>query len=107
LLYRLDHRDPAGRDCAPDRVFIFGEVDLMGPKVLTQFLTASSAAPGAMSILRRYQVSLVWQGRSEPLTLLLQKEPGWTCVFANKHSVLYASPGHASRWHAPRAECPP
>lgn len=106
LLYRIDHRDPAGRDCAPDRVFIFGEVDLMGPKVLTQFLTASSAAPGTMSILRRYQVSLVWQGRSEPLTLLLQKEPGWTCVFANKHSVLYASPGHAAGWHASRADCP-
>ena len=106
LLYRLDHRDPAGRACASDRLFIFGEVDLMGPKVLTQYLTAVGAGPGTMSILRHYQVSLVWQGREDPLTLLLQKQPGWTCVFANQHNVLYASPGHAGAWTAWRADCP-
>jgi len=106
LLYRLDHRDPASRDCAPDQLFIFGEVDLMGSKVLTQYLTAVSAASGTMAILRHYQVSLVWQGRAAPLTLLLQKQSGWTCVFADKQSVLYASPGHAGAWSASRSDCP-
>jgi hypothetical protein len=106
LLYRLDHRDPAGRDCAPDRLFIFGEVDLMGPKVLTQYLTVVSAEPGTMAILRHYQVSLVWQGRGDPLPRLLRVQPGWTCVYANRHSVLYASPGHAAAWTASRADCP-
>ncbi len=106
LLYRLDHRDPAGRDCAPDQLFIFGEVDLMGPKVLKQYLRAVSAAPGTMAILSHYQVSLVWQGRADPLTRLLQNQPGWMCVFANKESVLYASPGHSGGWHAPRSDCP-
>jgi len=106
LLYRLDHRDPAGKDCAPDRLFIFGEVDLMGPKVLTQYLTVTSAAAGTMSILRHYQVDLVWQGRSAPLTRLLQTQRGWTCVFANRHTVLYASPGHAGGWDMSRADCP-
>ncbi|MGC1184151.1 MAG: hypothetical protein WBA31_03235 [Candidatus Dormiibacterota bacterium] len=106
LLYRLDHRDPAGKDCASDRLFIFGEVDLMGSKVLTQYLTATSAAAGTMSILRHYQVSLVWQGRTAPLTRLLQTQPGWTCVFADKHNVLYASPGHAGGWTSSRADCP-
>jgi len=106
LLYRLDHRDPADRSCAPDRLFIFGEVNLMGPKVLTQFLTVSTAAPGAMAILRDYGVTLVWQGRHDPLTRLLQGESGWTCVFADRQSVLYASPGHAAGWTASRADCP-
>ncbi|MGH7642596.1 MAG: hypothetical protein ACRENX_06220 [Candidatus Dormibacteria bacterium] len=106
LLYRLDHRAPTGRDCAADRLFIFGEVDLMGPKVLTKYLTVTGAAPGTMAILRHYRVSLVWQGRSDPLTALLQKQPGWTCVFADKQSVLYASPGHSGGWTASRADCP-
>ncbi|MGC2191867.1 MAG: hypothetical protein WA751_06005 [Candidatus Dormiibacterota bacterium] len=106
LLYRLDPRDPAGRDCAPDRLFIFGEVDLMGSKVLTQYLTVVSASSGTMAILRHYRVSLVWQGRTAPLTQLLQRQSGWTCVYANKQNVLYASPGHASGWSASRAECP-
>jgi hypothetical protein len=106
LLYRLDHRDPAGRDCAPDRLFIFGEVDLMGPKVLTQYLTLVSAGTGTMSILRRYQVSLVWQGTTAPLTRLLETQAGWTCVYGNRHNVLYASPGHAGGWHTSRAGCP-
>jgi hypothetical protein len=106
LLYRLDHRDPSGRDCAPDQLFIFGEVDLMGPKVLKQYLSAVSAASGTMAILSHYQVSLVWQGRADPLTRLLQNQPGWMCVFANKESVLYASPGHSGGWHAPRGDCP-
>ena len=64
----------------------------MGPKVLTEYLTVTSAAAGTMSILD-YRVSLVWQGRTAPLTRLLQTQSGWTCVFANKHNVLYASPG--------------
>ncbi len=106
LLYRIDHRDPAGRDCATDRLFIFGEVDLMGPKVLSQYLTVVGADPGTMAILDHYHVSLVWQGRSDPLSLLLRRQPSWTCVFADKQNVLYASPGHASAWTAPRADCP-
>ena len=106
LLYRLDHRDPAGSSCAPDRLFIFGEVDLMGPKVLTQYLTVDSAAPGTMAILRHYGVSLVWQGRTAALTRLLQTKRGWTCVFANRLNVLYASPGRASAWTSSRADCP-
>jgi hypothetical protein len=106
LLYRLDPRDPAGSDCAPDRLFIFGEVDLMGPKVLEQYLTAVSASPGTMAILDQYHVSLVWQGRASPLALLLQAKPDWSCVYANKESVLYAPKADAPAWHASRSDCP-
>ncbi|MGH7611127.1 MAG: hypothetical protein ACREN4_03830 [Candidatus Dormibacteria bacterium] len=106
LLYRLDPRQPAGSACAPDRLFVFGEVDLIGPKVLGDYLTAVSASGGTMGILRHYRVTMVWQGRGSPLAELLQRESGWTCVYASRESVLYASPGQSSRWHASRAACP-
>ncbi|MGH7758291.1 MAG: hypothetical protein ACREN7_03155, partial [Candidatus Dormibacteria bacterium] len=106
LLYRLDPRDPAARGCVDDRVFIFGEVDLMGPKVLSQYLTATKALPGTMAILRHYRVTLVWQGRGQPLARLLARQKGWTCVFADSKNILYASPGQAPLWHASRSACP-
>ncbi len=106
LLYRIDHRDPAGRSCAEDRLFIFGEVDLMGSRVISQYLAAVAADPGTMATLRKYQVSLVWQGRESSLSRLLEQQRGWTCVFASKRNLLFASPGHAGGWHASRAGCP-
>lgn len=98
LLYRLDHRDPAGRNCAADQLFIFGEVDLMGSKVLGQYLTVVSAAPGTMAILRHYRVSLVWEGRGTPLADLLRGSSGWTKVYSNSQSVLYATKATAGAW---------
>jgi hypothetical protein len=100
LLYRLDHRDPAGRDCASDQLFIFGEVDLMGPKVLEQYLTVVSAAPGTLGILRHYRVGLVWQGRGTPLANLLRGSSDWTKVYSNSQSVLYATRAQAGAWLA-------
>ncbi|MGC2296559.1 MAG: hypothetical protein WA695_07710 [Candidatus Dormiibacterota bacterium] len=106
LLYRIDPRDPAGSGCAPDRLFIFGEVDLMGPKVLGQYLTVVGASPGTLAILDHYKVSLVWQGRGSALALLLQSQSNWSCVYANRVNVLYAPKADASAWHASRSDCP-
>jgi len=106
LLYRIDPRNPAASNCAPDRLFIFGEVDLMGPKVLGQFLTVVGASPGTLAILDHYKVSLVWQGRGSPLALLLQGRSDWSCVYANSVNVLYAPKADASAWHASRSDCP-
>ncbi|HUY60552.1 MAG TPA: hypothetical protein VMW49_01635, partial [Candidatus Dormibacteraeota bacterium] len=47
LLYRIDRRAPIGRGCAPDRVFIFGEVDLIGPRIFQQYLMAAAGLPAA------------------------------------------------------------
>jgi hypothetical protein len=106
LLYRIDPRNPAAGNCAPDRLFIFGEVDLMGPKVLGQFLTVVGASPGTLAILDHYKVSLVWQGRGSPLALLLQGRSDWSCVYANSVNVLYAPKADAAAWHASRGDCP-
>ncbi|HUY09293.1 MAG TPA: hypothetical protein VMW80_07555 [Candidatus Dormibacteraeota bacterium] len=106
LLYRIDPRDPAGSGCAPDRLFIFGEVDLMGPKVLEQYLTVVGASPGTLAILDHHKVSLVWQGRGSALALLLQSQANWSCVYANRVNVLYAPKADASGWHASRSDCP-
>jgi hypothetical protein len=59
-----------------------------------------------MAILDHYQVSLVWQGRGSALALLLQGKSNWSCVYANKESVLYAPNSDASAWHASRVDCP-
>jgi len=106
LLYRIDPHQPAGRDCAPDRVFIFGEVVLMGPRVMADYLQISAGYPGSLKLLRQYRVSLVWQGRASPLTELLQQAPGWRCVFATSSNVLFAPAASADQWHASRQLCP-
>ncbi len=107
LLYRIDPRAPIGRGCAPDRVFIFGEVDLIGPVVFHQYLVAAAGLPAATRILRQYGVTAVWQPRQGPLTALLRRDPNWTCVFANRGNVVFAWHAAASRWRASRAACPP
>jgi len=106
LLYRTDHREPAGRDCAPDQVFIFGEVVLMGRQVMADYLAAVDGGGASLAILRRYDVTLVWQPRGAPLAALLQRTPTWTCVFATPENVLYAPRASAGSWHSSRASCP-
>ncbi|MHB8554156.1 MAG: hypothetical protein ACYDCB_00605 [Candidatus Dormibacteria bacterium] len=106
LLYRLDHRTPAGSGCAADRVFIFGEVVLMGPQVMADYLRISAGYPGSLTLLRRYGVNLVWQARGTSLTDLLQKASGWRCVFATSSNVLFAPTDSAAQWHASRSACP-
>jgi hypothetical protein len=106
LLYRIDHRVAVGRSCAPDRVFIFGEVVLMGRTVLSDYLTAVAGGGGSLAVLRRYRVSLVWQPRGAPLTTLLLRTHGWRCVFATSSNVLMATSATAPDWHSSRADCP-
>ena len=106
LLYRIDHRTPLGRSCAPDRVFIFGEVVLMGRQVMSDYLTAVSGGAGSLAVLREHGVNLVWQPRGAPLTTLLLRTPGWRCVFATSSNVLMATGATAPAWHSSRADCP-
>ncbi len=106
LLYRIDHRVPLGRSCAPDTVFIFGEVVLIGRQVMSEYLTAVGGGQGSLAVLREHHVTLVWQPRAAPLTVLLLSTPGWRCVFATSSNVLLAPAAAASSWHASRADCP-
>lgn len=106
LLLRLDHRQPSGTNCAPDRVFIFGEVVLMGPTVMRDYLQIVAAGNQSLSLLRQYRVSLVWQSRGSPLAVLLQHDRHWGCVFATSSNVLYAPTAQLSSWDASRALCP-
>ncbi len=106
LLYRIDHAEPLGRNCAPDRVFIFGEAVLMGHKILQEYLQIVAGGGGSLSLLRSYRVNLVWQARGSPLAVLLNRTPGWTCVFGTSSNLLYASGSSARGWHASRAGCP-
>jgi hypothetical protein len=105
-LYRIDHREPVGADCAPDRLFIFGEVDLMGNRVLTEYLDVADGASGSIGILRRNGVNLVWQPRGAPLVPVLERSGGWKCVFATSSNLLFAPTGSASKWHAATSLCP-
>ncbi|HVA20725.1 MAG TPA: hypothetical protein VNN74_01320 [Candidatus Micrarchaeia archaeon] len=109
LLYRLDRRAPAGRGCAPDRVFIFGEVNVMGPRNLGRYLTAAAGGPAAPGVLARSGTTLVWQLPGSPLAGRLAADPAWRCVFADRHSVLFAPASTAGAWRTTRPEraaCP-
>jgi hypothetical protein len=106
LLYRIDHREPAGVNCAPDRLFIFGEVDLMGPRVLTEYLAATAGSSDSLGILRNNRVKLVWQHRGSPLSLILQRSSGWQCVFATSSNLLFAPASSAATWHDATGMCP-
>ena len=106
LLFRIDHRVAAGSSCAPDRVFIFGEVVLMGRQIMSDYLTAVSGGAGSLAVLRAHRVNLVWQPRGAPLTTLLLRTRGWSCVFATSSNVLMATSSTAPQWHSSRADCP-
>ncbi len=105
LLYRIDKRVQVGRHCAPDRVFIFGEVVLMGRTVLANYLAAETAGAGSLKILRNYGVTLVWQPRNSPLANLLRQSRGWSCVFATPSNELFAPDATARLWGAKRSGC--
>lgn len=109
LLYQLDPRQPRGRGCRPDRVFIFGEVNVVGPRVLAGYLTAVAGGPGVPRLLARTRTTLVWQPRGSPLAWRLAADPGWTCIFADRRDVVFASRSTVAGWHTPasaRAACP-
>ena len=106
LLYRIDRAEPAGRGCAPDRVFIFGEAVLMGRQIISDYLQIVAGGQGSLSLLNSYRVNLVWQPRGSALAVLLSHTSGWTCVFGTSANLLYAPTSSASGWHASRAGCP-
>lgn len=75
LIYRLDHREPLGRDCANSRAFIFGEVVLIGPRVFGAYLKVAAGTADALDTLHRYRASLVWQTRQTAPAQLLCQSP--------------------------------
>lgn len=106
LLYRIDRAVPVGSACAPDRLFIFGEAVLMGHRILGDYLRIVAGGSQSLRLLRSYRVNLVWQPRGSSLAELLQRTPGWTCVYGTSSNLLYAPRAAAPRWRAPRAGCP-
>ncbi len=109
LLFQLDHRQPAGRTCATDRVFIFGEVNVMGARNLARYLVVASGGPGAARILAATHSTVVWQGRTSPLVARLARDRRWRCIFADHRDVVFAAAATAGRWPtdgSQRAACP-
>jgi len=73
---------------------------------MADYLAAVDGGGASLAILRRYDVTLVWQPRGAPLAALLQRTPTWSCVFATPENVLYAPRASAGSWHSSRASCP-
>ncbi|HUY96083.1 MAG TPA: hypothetical protein VMW47_00375 [Verrucomicrobiae bacterium] len=109
LLYRLDPHQSGGRGCTPDRLFVFGEVNVMGPEALRAYLTAVAGGPRALRVLARTRTTVVWQPSGAPLAWELAGDRGWRCILADPAGLVYASAATAGRWHTParaRAGCP-
>jgi hypothetical protein len=104
LLFEMARDAP--RPCTNHQVFIWGDVNAVGPYVFQAYLDAVAARPDALAILDSERVQTVWQARGDALPSLLQRTSGWTCVFGAGGQVIYTRSGLAAGWHADRTGCP-
>ncbi len=72
-------------------VFVDARADLYGETFLKRIFDAMSLAPGGdvQSLLARYKINaiLLWPG--EPVVRVLDRLPGWRCVYRDKMAVAY------------------
>ena len=92
--------------CVYHPLFIWGDAYTVGPRIFQEYLDAAAARPDALAILDGEHVQTVWQAGGDPLPLLLQRTPGWTCVYAAAQQVIYTRSALAVTWHEDRSSCP-
>jgi hypothetical protein len=72
-----------------DKVFVDGRGELYEPGgVLADYMHISLLKPGALSVLRGYQVQACLLDSGQPLAVLLAALPEWKAVYADNVSVL-------------------
>jgi hypothetical protein len=104
LLFEMVRGAP--RPCTYHPVFIWGDAYSVGPRIFQEYLDAVAAQPDALAILDGEHVQTVWQAGGDALPLLLQRTPGWTCVYGAAGQVIYTRSALAAAWHADRSGCP-
>ncbi len=104
LLFQMVRGAP--RPCTYHPVFIWGDAQSVGPRIFQEYLDAVAARPDALAILDAEHVQTVWQAADDALPLLLQRTPGWRCVYGAGQQVIYTRSALAATWHADRSGCP-
>lgn len=70
------------------RVFVDGRADVYGDAFLEKFVRTYRAENDWRTVLRQFHVNTVVLPPEAPLLVLLQEEPSWQTVFADKHAVI-------------------
>ena len=71
------------------RVFIDGRSDFYGPGLGNDYLRLIAGRPGWEELLKKYEISVALAPRDGPLAALLEGNPDWRRLGADKLGVLY------------------
>jgi hypothetical protein len=75
---------------ADQKVFIDGRSELYEKGgVLSDYMKVSTLKPGALDVLRRYQIQSCLLVRDEPLATVLAALPDWQKVYSDNTSTLF------------------
>jgi len=75
----------------PRKVFIDGRSDFYGAKLMNEFLTLSTVAPGWEEILEEHDIEVVLIKQGSPLSHRLDAEPeSWVRVFTGEYEAVFA-----------------
>jgi hypothetical protein len=80
LIYRLYPRQ---------RVFFDGRSDFYGPALGADYRELLDAGPGWRETLARYRFERALLPRDWPLATMLDREPGWRCVYQDQVASLF------------------
>jgi hypothetical protein len=72
------------------RVFFDGRSDFFGPQLGADYRSLLAAGPGWRAVLERYRFDLALLPHDWPLSTMLDREPGWRRIYADRLGVLYA-----------------
>jgi len=75
------------------RVFFDGRSDFYGPGIGTDYQMLLSAGRGWREAMGRYRFDLALLPLDWPLGSILEREPGWSVVYRDRVSVLFARGG--------------
>ena len=75
------------------RVFIFGEVALMGDDLLNEYEDVQTLRPDWQQVLDKYRVDYIVYNRGEALANVLAIDPDWKLVYQDSVSVIYVRTG--------------
>ena len=87
ILYEM--KDGGIKNCPQDKVFIFGDVDTMGPIIFQAYLNITAGSSDSLALLKNYHAQLVWQQKGSPLITVLEGSPNWRLIWQNGTEVIF------------------
>ncbi|MHB1525289.1 MAG: hypothetical protein ACYCZN_03230 [Candidatus Dormibacteria bacterium] len=85
-----------------DKVFVFGDAALMGPRVLRQYAGIIDLSPSWLRSLDSSPSQVVLFERGTAFPDALQRQPNWTLVYRDKRVEIFARTSLISNLHLPQ-----